>query len=92
LLGKGEITAKDLFENDGQAELALVLDGEETGAYVTVSAEMFHLSKHTTSLSLPEFDGKRNLCGLLTIIVTKAFDVPLPKEGKSFVHCWRLSV
>jgi hypothetical protein len=82
LLGKGEITAKDLFENDGQAELPLVLNGEETGAYVTVSAEMFHLSKHTTSLSLPEFDGKRNLCGLLTIIVTKAFDVPLPKEGK----------
>jgi hypothetical protein len=57
------------------------LDGKETGAYVTVSAEMFHLSKDTTSLSLPEFDGKHKLCGLLTIIVTKAFDIPLPKEG-----------
>ena len=82
LLGKAEITAKELFENDGQAELALVKDGEQTSAFVSVSAEMFHLSKRTTSLSLPEFDGKHKVCGLLTIIVTKAFDIPLPKEGE----------
>lgn len=83
LLGKAEITAKDLFENDGLAELALTMDGKETGAFVTVSAEMFHLSKRTTSLSLPEFGGKHKLCGLLTVIVTKAFDIPLQKEGEN---------
>ena len=82
MLGKAEITAKDLFDKDGEAELALTMDGKPTDAFVTVGAEMFYLTKKPSSFSLPEFDGKNKLCGLLTVIVTKAFDIPLPKEGE----------
>lgn len=82
-----EITAKELFQNDGQAELALKLDGQLTGAFVVVNGEFFCLSKKTTSLSLPEFSGKNQLSGLLTIIITRALDIPLPKEGKLVYVC-----
>ena len=82
LLGNCEITAKDLVEKGGQTELEIVLDGNPTDTYLVVNAEMFNLSKKTTSFSLPEYDGVNKLCGLLTIIVTKAFDIPIPKEGK----------
>lgn len=56
--------------------------GVTTGAFVTLDAELFHLSKKSMSFSLPEFDGKNKLCGLLTVIITRAFDIPYPKEGK----------
>ena len=71
-----------MFENDREAELALIMDGKPTDAFVTVTAEMFYLTKKSSSLTLPEFDGKNKVCGLLTVIVTKAFDIPLPKEGE----------
>eukprot|EP00804_Cyclotella_cryptica_P011017 CCRYP_017495-RB/>CCRYP_017495-RB protein AED:0.29 eAED:0.29 QI:266/1/0.66/1/1/1/3/0/459 len=82
LLGKCEITARDLLKTDGQAELELTLNNKNTGCFVTIAAEIFQLSSKLESFSLPKFAGKNKLCGLVTIIVAKAFNIPLPKEGK----------
>ena len=80
-----------MFENDGEAELALAMNGKPTDAFVTVTAEMFYLTKKSSSLTLPEFGGKNKLCGLLTVIVTKAFDIPLPKEGETIAGLHQVS-
>lgn len=82
LLGKCEITARDLLRMDGEAELELTLNNKKTGCFVTIAAEVFQLSNKLDSLSLPEFGGKNKFCGLVTIIVAKALNIPLPKEGK----------
>ena len=76
-LGKVEITVRELFRepNDGECELELVMDGEKTGCYITLSAELFHLSEQLHSfpdgLRSEKYEGKNALCGLATIIITK---------------------
>ena len=76
-LGKVEITVRELFRepNDGECELELVMDGEKTGCYITLSAELFHLSEQLHSfpdgLGSEKYEGKNALCGLATIIITK---------------------
>jgi len=79
-LGKAEISVRDLFRKDGEVELELELDGVRTECFVTVTAELFHLSKELQSLTSAKYMGKNELCGLATIIVTRAFDIPIPKE------------
>lgn len=86
LLGGAEVTCRELFGDgkdgvaDGMCELELELDGTKTGCYVTVKAELLHLTDKLHSFTSSEYDGKNRLCGLATIIVTKAFNVPLPRE------------
>lgn len=85
-LGTAEITARDLFRNDGKCELELEQAGEKTGCYVTVSAELFYLSEQLQSFSSLMYEGKNQLCGLATIIITKAFDIPIPKvDAATFI-------
>lgn len=79
-LGGGEISVRDLFKAGCWTDVALKLDGEENGCSLTLSAELFHLSNNLNSFSSSTFIGENKLCGLLTIIVTKGFGVPLPKE------------
>lgn len=86
-LGKVEITVRELFRepNDGECELELVMDGEKTGCYITLSAELFHLSEQLHSfpdgLGSEKYEGKNALCGLATIIITKG------KVVASLVYC-----
>jgi len=78
-LGKVEITVRDLFQNEGRCELELKMEDENTGCYITLSADLFHLAEEVQSLKSMEYNEKNQLCGLATIIVTKAFQVPVPK-------------
>ncbi|KAL7526718.1 hypothetical protein ACHAXR_001619, partial [Thalassiosira sp. AJA248-18] len=79
-LGKAAISLRDLFRNKGSVELELESDGDKNGCFITLSTDLFHLSDQLHSLSSPVYHGKNNLSGLVTIIVTKAFDIPIPKE------------
>ncbi|KAL7544255.1 hypothetical protein ACHAWF_007635 [Thalassiosira exigua] len=79
-LGSAEVSARDLLGNDGTTELELTVEGEKTGRYVTVTGELFQLSERLDSLSMPRFSKDGQVCGLMTILVTRAFDIPLPKE------------
>ena len=88
LLGVAEITARDLFKSGGKAEVELEKNGMNHGIFITLAAELFHLSARLGSLSAPEYSEKNQLCGLVTIGVTQAFDVSLPKEdAATFVKC-----
>mmetsp|Transcript_22252 Transcript_22252/g.46541 ORF Transcript_22252/g.46541 Transcript_22252/m.46541 type:complete len:715 (+) Transcript_22252:182-2326(+) len=90
-LGNAEITVRDLFgkrrslgEEDGgvlTAELELAWNGNpHTGCYIKISAEKFKLSNQLRSLSSPKYEREHHICGLVTIIVTRAFDIPLAEE------------
>jgi len=79
-LGNAEVSVRDLFRNNGTMELELEMKGRKTESYVTVLAELFHLSDQVYSFSSLMYEGKNQLCGLVTIIVTRAFDIPVPKE------------
>mmetsp|Transcript_14135 Transcript_14135/g.30160 ORF Transcript_14135/g.30160 Transcript_14135/m.30160 type:complete len:922 (-) Transcript_14135:239-3004(-) len=81
LMGRAQISVRDLFRRDGTCELELEMEGRgKTGCYITLSAELFYLSDRLQSLSSMQYEGRNQLCGLATIIVTKAFDIPLPKS------------
>jgi hypothetical protein len=87
LLGKCEVTCRDLFGEgddgvaDGLCELELIMDEKRTRYYITVKAELHHLTNDTlSSFTKSEYDGKNRLCGLATIIVSKATNLPMPKE------------
>jgi hypothetical protein len=78
-MGKAEVSVRELFRQDGEHEVELTLAGEKTGCYVTVAAELFELSEQLQSVSSPSYAGKGQLCGLATVMVSRAFDVPVPK-------------
>lgn len=85
-MGRVEISVRHLFrgDNNGTAELELALDDNmHTDCFVTISAEMFTLSNQLHSLSSPNYQGPHRVCGLITVIVTRAFDIPLFKEDAS---------
>ena len=80
-LGKAEITVRDLFRERGAtADLELMMDDKRTGCFIKISADMFHLSNQLHSLSSLKYEGENHVCGLVTIIVTRAFGIPLTKE------------
>jgi hypothetical protein len=95
LLGRAEVTCRELFGDDGGAgnaddggtcELELQLNGAKTGYYVTINAELFHLTDELRSFASGGYDGKHRLCGLATIVVTKAFGVNVPRaDAATFV-------
>mmetsp|Transcript_43914 Transcript_43914/g.92411 ORF Transcript_43914/g.92411 Transcript_43914/m.92411 type:complete len:737 (+) Transcript_43914:172-2382(+) len=80
-LGNAKVAVRDLFDKDGAMELPLELGGEKNGCFITIRADLHHLSSQKVgSFSSPSYAGKNQLCGLATILVTKAFDIPIPKE------------
>jgi len=80
MLGKASITVRELFMNDGTSELELMMNDRKTGCYITLSGEMFHLCDQVQSLSSLKYEGKNSLRGLYTIVVTRAFDIPLKRD------------
>ena len=59
------------------------MDGGNTACFITLLAEMVHyLLEQLQSLFSIKYERKNQLYGLTTIIVivTKAFDIPIPKK------------
>ncbi len=54
------------------------LDGKMMGCHVTIRVDVVHLMDKLHSFVSSKYNGKNWLCGLATIMVTKAFDVPVP--------------
>lgn len=86
-LGEAEITVGDMLVAGGKAEVELAIDEKESGAFLTLACEVLPL----TTDSVSSFDndlcrGPNKLCGCLTVLVTKAFDIPLKVDkAASFV-------
>eukprot|EP00978_Attheya_sp_CCMP212_P005678 scaffold12731_cov43-Attheya_sp.AAC.1 len=56
-------------------------NGTGTGAYLTLQCDVCELIPDLASFETEK--GKNMLCGLLTVLVTQAFDIPLEKEDAS---------
>ena len=83
-LGEAEMTVGDMLVAGGAAEMELLIDDEMSGAQVTLACEVLPLT--TTDISSfdnPLCNGPHKLCGCLTILVTKAYDIPLKVEKAS---------
>ena len=80
-LGEAEMTVGDMLVAGGTAEVELLIDEEESGAHVTLACEVLPLTtKDLSSFDNPLCAEPNKLCGCLTILVTKAFDIPLKVE------------
>ena len=80
-LGEAEMTVGDMLVAGGTAEVELLIDEEESGAHVTLACEVLPLTtKYLSSFDNPLCAEPNKLCGCLTILVTKAFDIPLKVE------------
>jgi len=79
-LGAAATTPSEIIEAGNQLELALQEDDEPKGSYVTLGCEILKFTSNLESLS---DTNNRHLCGLLTIIVQRAYGIPLSKETAS---------
>jgi len=80
-LGTAEICIGDILVDGGRAEVELAIDEEMSGAFISLACQVLSLT--TDDISSFDSDlcsGPNKLCGCLTIIVTKAFDIPLKVE------------
>lgn len=84
-LGKASLTIADILRNGKQMEVELQ-DGNNigTGAFVTLQCDVLKLKVDPKGFDIPAPSDHLN--GVLIIMVTKAFDLPLSKkEAESFV-------
>merc|ERR1711862_6613 len=88
-LGVAKVTIKDILinrEKDFEVEL-LNKENIGTGAFVTIRCDVAKLKVDPNSFDNMQHLAQNHAAGLLTIVVTKAFDLPLSKEeAESFVR------
>mmetsp|Transcript_14405 Transcript_14405/g.23796 ORF Transcript_14405/g.23796 Transcript_14405/m.23796 type:complete len:670 (+) Transcript_14405:112-2121(+) len=78
-LGTADVTVGDILLAGKTLEVELQQDNKGTGAYVTLHCGICKFSlSDLTSLKGPT--AANQLCGLLTVIVTKALDLPLDRK------------
>ncbi|CAJ1929081.1 unnamed protein product [Cylindrotheca closterium] len=85
-LGQVEFTVAELMLSGRTKEFELLDDNNSpVGAFVTMHCEVANLVSNPTSFSMPP--PANHLGGLFTVMVTKAFNLPLKKEDcESFVR------
>lgn len=85
-LGQCEFTVAELMLSGKTKEFELLDDNNTAvGAFITMHCEISKLVADPRSYSMPPAD-KSHLGGLFTVMVTKAFNLPLQKEAcESFV-------
>ena len=85
-LGIASITVGDLLLEGRMKNLQLKKRGKITGAHIMVNLSgIYSLVPDLLSFESPEFEGPGALCGLLTVLVAQAFNIPVAKEDAS-VH------
>ena len=83
-LGVAEVTVGELLLAGKSMELPLMTDSQSTGAFVTIQCQLGSWSPDLTTLK--ETKDANLYGGLLTIVITQCFDLPLTKkEASSFV-------
>jgi hypothetical protein len=76
-LGTAQLVIGELLLAGRTMEVELQTDGVGTGAFVTLHANVCEFTPHLASLDSLE---ENTLSGLLTILVTRAFDIALPPK------------
>lgn len=80
-LGTAYISPGEIILSGGTMEFPLQYEHRPNGAFVTLRCDVLNLTTPTHLESLELFASCNNhLCGLLTIFVLRALDIPLAKE------------
>ena len=79
-LGSARLTVGEIILAGKTMEVELQDKGKATGAFVTIGCDICDLTPDVKCFELAAKQEKNVLCGLLTILVTRAFDIPLKKE------------
>lgn len=83
-LGVAYTTPGEITLNGHTMELELQQDDGPTGAFVTIGCEMLNFCADLDSLRTTN---SNHMCGLLTILVLRAFEIPLSRdEASTFVQ------
>jgi hypothetical protein len=83
-LGACRVTIGELLLCGGRKEMELRLDGMGTGAYVTVQCDPCPL--HPGTVPKEPAPVANHKCGLLTILITKACQLPLLAKGTNSIY------
>lgn len=79
-LGTSEATVGDILLQGGELEFELQDDEKKlTGASVSLGCSLLQLTPDLTSLK-SETTSPSEICGMVTILVTQAFELPMKKE------------
>lgn len=94
-LGRADVSIGQILLSPGRTATVELMNiaegGKPTGAFVTVHADFLKFRPNLESLAPIKGDPmtdqlNRRVCGIVEIVVTRAFDLPLPKEeGSSYV-------
>jgi len=91
-LGEAEVTIADFLTTGASREIELIQFSNEdgvpvkTGTFVTLNIDIFTLCQSIDSFKSPEYEGPGLYCGLLTILVLEAFNLPLaPDDAAVYV-------
>ena len=80
-LGCAEATVGDILLHGGKREFQLQDEKKKlTGAAVNVACQLLKLTSDTKSLTT-ETKSPSEICGMITILITQAFDLPVKKEN-----------
>lgn len=79
-LGSGKITVGKLLLAGGTADVPLIHKGEDTGASITISSSIYQFTSETISCESPDHSGKELLCGLVTVLIAGASNIPGKRE------------
>eukprot|EP00178_Gracilaria_changii_P012125 TRINITY_DN3422_c0_g1_i1.p1 TRINITY_DN3422_c0_g1~~TRINITY_DN3422_c0_g1_i1.p1 ORF type:complete len:474 (-),score=82.13 TRINITY_DN3422_c0_g1_i1:285-1706(-) len=79
-LGSGSITVGNLLLAGKTADIPLKKEDEDTGATVTVTCTIYEFTDDTVSFEMPNHREKGLLCGMATVLVPGASNIPGPKE------------
>ena len=78
-LGSARGTVGDILLSGGKKEYQLREDKQLTGSSVNLGCELLQFTKDLSSLNTV-LTGSSEICGMVTILVTQAFALPVPKE------------
>lgn len=84
--GNASITVGQLLLKGEEDELPLLMDRVDTGGKVKISCDVYQFSKDLTSLESEEHQKEGLMCGMLTILVAGASDVPGSRKELA-AHC-----
>lgn len=78
-MGIAEVSLAEVIAAGKTKQVPLKLDGKPTDTYVTVSVQMLEFSSSKSNFDLA-MRGKHKKCGMLSVIVAGAKDIPYEKD------------
>lgn len=79
-IGLAVTTVKDILSAGGTQELTLVHKDEPVEGKVSVSSQFYHFASANNSFSSSDHSSEGRLCGLATVLVSGAFNIPGKRE------------